>query len=535
MGERLRSAARGYGYCRPFGADRADDVAARRPRGRLASLSMRPSCRSLRLAPRALASLAALAALALPASALAAPAPQPPERNAAAPGTLTQLPGPRGCLVDRSAPSGGCGTARALKGPGPVHGLAGDRGQPRRQATSTSPPRKATRSRSSGATPKTGALTQPKGAAGMHRRQRRRRLRDGDRARRPELGRGQPRRPQRLRDLARRATRSPSSAATRRPARCASCPGAAGCISGRAASRLRQPAAALLGARRGRRQPRRQQRLRRLLLRQRGRRLRPRPGHRRPGPARRAAPAASPRRPAAARPGIALGRRRGDGDQRRRRQRLRRARALSNAVVVLCARPLHRRPRPGDRRQRLHRRQRRSPAAPPGVQLSGANAVAVSPGDDDVYVTSLFSNSVTSFTRSTSAGGLDPEGRHRRLPGLPARRRLLVRPRARVARRGSPSRPDGRERLRRRLRHRRDRRPRPQREVRRGRAEAGPRRLPRAALGAGLHAAPGRCAASARSRSAPTAAISTRPRSAATPSTSSGGTNESSRTSARAG
>lgn len=41
-----------------------------------------------------------------------------------------------------------------------------------------------------------------------------------------------------------------------------------------------------------------------------------------------------------------------------------------------------------------------------GVQLSGANAVAVSPGNGDVYVTSLFSNSVTSFTRSSSAGTL---------------------------------------------------------------------------------------------------------------------------------
>jgi DNA-binding beta-propeller fold protein YncE len=41
-----------------------------------------------------------------------------------------------------------------------------------------------------------------------------------------------------------------------------------------------------------------------------------------------------------------------------------------------------------------------------GVQLSGANAVAVSPGNGDAYVTSLFSNSVTSFTRSTSTGAL---------------------------------------------------------------------------------------------------------------------------------
>ena len=41
-----------------------------------------------------------------------------------------------------------------------------------------------------------------------------------------------------------------------------------------------------------------------------------------------------------------------------------------------------------------------------GVQLAGANAVTVSPGDEDVYVTSLFSNSVTSFTGSTSSSGL---------------------------------------------------------------------------------------------------------------------------------
>jgi DNA-binding beta-propeller fold protein YncE len=37
-----------------------------------------------------------------------------------------------------------------------------------------------------------------------------------------------------------------------------------------------------------------------------------------------------------------------------------------------------------------------------GAELSGANAVAVGPGDKDVYVTSLLSNSVTSFTRSST-------------------------------------------------------------------------------------------------------------------------------------
>jgi len=39
-----------------------------------------------------------------------------------------------------------------------------------------------------------------------------------------------------------------------------------------------------------------------------------------------------------------------------------------------------------------------------GVQLAGANAVAVSPDDESVYATSLFSNSVTSFSRATSTG-----------------------------------------------------------------------------------------------------------------------------------
>jgi DNA-binding beta-propeller fold protein YncE len=41
-----------------------------------------------------------------------------------------------------------------------------------------------------------------------------------------------------------------------------------------------------------------------------------------------------------------------------------------------------------------------------GVQLGGANAVVVSPDDDDVYVTSLTSNSLTSFTRTPATGQL---------------------------------------------------------------------------------------------------------------------------------
>jgi DNA-binding beta-propeller fold protein YncE len=63
-------------------------------------------------------------ALALPASSAGAAMTHPDGQKAKppAPGTLTQLQGSRGCLVDRSAPSGGCGVARALKGPGPFMG-----------------------------------------------------------------------------------------------------------------------------------------------------------------------------------------------------------------------------------------------------------------------------------------------------------------------------------------------------------------------------------------------------------------------------
>lgn len=41
-----------------------------------------------------------------------------------------------------------------------------------------------------------------------------------------------------------------------------------------------------------------------------------------------------------------------------------------------------------------------------GIWLAGANAVTVSPDDANVYVTSLLSNSLTSFSRSTSTGAL---------------------------------------------------------------------------------------------------------------------------------
>ena len=103
----------------------------------------------------ALAVLVALAA-ALPASALAAK-PKP--------GTLTQLQGKRGCIVDRASKPGTCAVGRGLKGAGPFMGS---------EAVAVSPDGRnvyvasfdsdaiATFSRN----PKNGSLTQPKGTAG---------------------------------------------------------------------------------------------------------------------------------------------------------------------------------------------------------------------------------------------------------------------------------------------------------------------------------------------------------------------------------
>lgn len=68
------------------------------------------TARPRRSVPALLAAALALVLLAAPAGA------------AAKPGALTQLPGKQGCLVDRSKPAGSCGKARALKGPGPFMG-----------------------------------------------------------------------------------------------------------------------------------------------------------------------------------------------------------------------------------------------------------------------------------------------------------------------------------------------------------------------------------------------------------------------------
>jgi len=103
----------------------------------------------------AVAAVVALAAL-LPASALAAK-PKP--------GTLTQLQGKKGCVVDRSSKPGTCAVGRGLKGAGPFMGS---------EAVAVSPDGRnvyvvsfdsdaiATFSRN----PKSGALTQPNGTAG---------------------------------------------------------------------------------------------------------------------------------------------------------------------------------------------------------------------------------------------------------------------------------------------------------------------------------------------------------------------------------
>ena len=73
-------------------------------------------------ASRALRALIVLAALAIPAGALAAPATERSRSPDTALGRIAQLRGPSGCLVDRSKPRGRCTPVRALRGPGPFLG-----------------------------------------------------------------------------------------------------------------------------------------------------------------------------------------------------------------------------------------------------------------------------------------------------------------------------------------------------------------------------------------------------------------------------
>lgn len=80
---------------------------------------MNAAPRSPRIATGAAAALALLLLFVLPAGALGAPIATPKKSL----GSLTQLKGKAGCLVDRSSkPVAHCGKARALKGPGPFMG-----------------------------------------------------------------------------------------------------------------------------------------------------------------------------------------------------------------------------------------------------------------------------------------------------------------------------------------------------------------------------------------------------------------------------
>jgi len=122
-----------------------------------------PGARPLAFA--AVVLLPALLALLLPGGALGAKAPKPGWTSAAASGRLVQLPGERGCLVDRSVSAGSCGTARALAGAGPFMGsraiAVSEDGRNVYVASSRSDAIAIfTRNR------RTGALTQPAGTGG---------------------------------------------------------------------------------------------------------------------------------------------------------------------------------------------------------------------------------------------------------------------------------------------------------------------------------------------------------------------------------
>lgn len=102
----------------------------------------------------ALSALAVLALLVLPAAASASP-----------PGALTQLPGAKGCVAGGSKPAKGCGRARALRGPGAYVGsralAVSPDGRNLYVASSVSDAITVFRRNQ-----KTGALSQPSGAAG---------------------------------------------------------------------------------------------------------------------------------------------------------------------------------------------------------------------------------------------------------------------------------------------------------------------------------------------------------------------------------
>ena len=71
---------------------------------------------------RAIFSLAVIAAASVAAPAAASASPQGVAKPSLSEGSLVQLPGKRGCLIPRSKYRSSCGTARAIKGPGPFMG-----------------------------------------------------------------------------------------------------------------------------------------------------------------------------------------------------------------------------------------------------------------------------------------------------------------------------------------------------------------------------------------------------------------------------
>ncbi len=316
-----------------------------------------------------------------------------PAGAAAKPGALTQLAGKKGCLVDRSKLPGSCGRARALKGPGPFMGS---------RAIVVSPDGRNVYVASSGSDAiaifsrdrKSGALTQGKGKGGCV-------AAKGAGGCAAAVGLDEPNSvaisPDGLNVYATSRAGNSLTAFARNPKTGAlkQLPSPAGCISGAAAAGLRvRPRPA--GSRRRRGQPRRDQRLRRLLLRQLGRRLRPRPAT---GALTQLAGSAGCIAEATEGCATGIGLKSveglavsGDGAS------VYAATALSNAVVALS-----RDPATGALAQAGDGSGCIVDAALTGCtlgrELAGANAVDVSPGDENVYVTSLFSNSVTAFDR----------------------------------------------------------------------------------------------------------------------------------------
>ena len=352
---------------------------------------------------------AALLVAALAASAVAKPrgqhqGHQHQAKSKPAPGALTQLAGKRGCLVDRRRQQASCATVRALNGPGPFMGsraiaLSPD-GRNVYVASSNSDaiaifvPQPRRRARS----------TQAKGRRGCVAAQGAQALRDGDRA---STGRTRSpsaptaatsTSPSRASSAVHGFRRNPASGALRqlppggclhrRPAAARLHAGAravsdpdvvvvspdgenvyVGSFFGNAvAAFARDPSSGALTQLAG------------------------------------AAGCIAEAKPSGCAAGIALRRGRGPGDQRRRRQRLRRRGALQRGRRA-HPRPRQRRPQPGRATAAAASSRARSPAARPASQLAGANAVAVSPDDDDVYV-DLAAQQQRHLASAAPAGGV---------------------------------------------------------------------------------------------------------------------------------